>query len=290
MKHALILLTILAGSSAPALNFNVPVEQIAGDFQFTEGPLWNAAQGELLFTDIPANRIMRFKAGRFETFRMPSHNANGLTFDRQGRLIACEHGSRRVTRTEADGTLTTLADRFEGQRLNSPNDVVVKSDGAIYFTDPPYGIKRGEQALDFQGVFRIAPDGKTLTALARDFARPNGLAFGPGEKVLYIADTERGHIRAFDVTADGTLANGRIFTDHAPGADGLKVDTVGNVFCACQGGVMVYDRAGKHLGTFLTPDQPTNVGFGAADWQTLYITARPNLYRVRLAAPGIKVP
>jgi len=281
---------IMAASAAFALDLNAPVEKLAGDFQFTEGPLWDAAKGELLFSDIPANRIVRLKAGKLETFRTPSHNSNGLTFDKQGRLIAAEHGSRSVTRTEADGKVATLADRFEGRRLNSPNDVVVKSDGAIYFTDPPFGVRRGEKELDFQGVYRIAPDGKTLTVLARDFAKPNGLAFTPDEKTLYIADTERGHIRAFDVATDGTLANGRVFTSEAPNADGMKVNTEGNVYCACKPGVVVFDRTGKLLHTYALPDQPTNVAFGDADGKTLFITARPCLYRVRVGVPGVKVP
>lgn len=289
MKVAIGCVCAMAASAAFALDFTAPAEKLAGGFQFTEGPLWVAAKNELIFSDIPADRIVRFKDGKCETFRTPSHNANGLTLDKQGRLIACEHGSRSVTRTEADGKITTLAERFEGKRLNSPNDVVVKSDGAIYFTDPPFGVKRGEQELDFQGVYRIAPDGKTLTVAARDFAKPNGLAFTPDEKVLYINDTERGQIRAFDVVADGTLSKSRVFAQ-APGADGMKVDTEGNVYCACKGGVMVFDRTGKHLGTFTTPDQPTNCGFGDADWKTLFITARPSLYRVHLTAPGVKVP
>jgi gluconolactonase len=279
----------MAASAAVALDLTAPVEKLAGDFQFTEGPLWVAAKNELLFSDIPANRIFRFKVGKFETFRAPSHNSNGLTFDKQGRLIACEHGSRSVTRTEAGGTITTLADRFEGKRLNSPNDVVVKSDGAIYFTDPPFGVRRGEKELDFQGVYRIAPDGKTMAVVARDFGKPNGLAFSPDEKLLYIADTEHGHIRAFDVTADGMLANGRIFAQ-APRADGMKADTEGNVYCACKPGVMVFDRTGKHLGTFTTPEQPTNCAFGGADGKSLFITARPSLYRIRLTVPGVKAP
>ena len=286
---AVVCIWAATASAACALDFTVPVERVAGDFQFTEGPVWVAAEHELLFSDIPANRIVRFKAGTSETFRTPSHNANGLTLDKQGRLIACEHGSRSVTRTDANGAITTLADRFEGKRLNSPNDVVVKSDGAIYFTDPPFGVKRGEQELDFQGVYRLAPDGTTLTLVARDFAKPNGLAFTPDEKVLYINDTERGHIRAFDVADDGTLTSGRVFTQ-APGADGMKVDSEGNVYCACRGGVMVFGGTGKHLGTFATSDQPTNCAFGGADWKTLFITARPSLYRVRLAVPGVKVP
>ena len=288
MKLAIGCACILATGVAAALDFSAPVEKIAGDFKFTEGPVWIAAKSELLFSDIPANRIVRYKDGMCETFRTPSNNSNGLTLDKQGRLIACEHG-RRVSRTESDGTITALAERFEGKRLNSPNDVVVKSDGAIYFTDPLFGVKRDERELDFAGVFRIAPDGKTLTLVAKDFQKPNGLAFTPDEKILYINDTERGHIRAFDVATDGSLANGRIFAQ-APGADGMKVDTAGNVYCACKTGVMVFDLTGKLLHTYATPEQPTNLAFGEADWKALFITARPTLYRVRVSVPGIKVP
>ena len=148
-------------------------------------------------------------------------------------------------------------------------------------------MRRGEQELDFQGVYRIAPDGKTLTVVVRDFVKPNGLAFTPDEKVLY---TERGQIRAFDVAADGSLSNGRIFTADAPGADGMKVDLEGNVYCACKPGVMIFDRTGKHLHTYTLADQPTNLAFGDGDWKTLYITARPSLYRVGATVPGIKLP
>lgn len=281
---------ILMECTAQALDFSAPVEKVAGGFQFTEGPLWVASKGELLLSDIPANRIVRLKAGTCETFRTPSHNSNGLTFDKQGRLIACEHGSRSVTRTELDGTSITLAERFEGKRLNSPNDVIVKSDGAIYFTDPPFAVKPAQRELDFAGVFRLAQDGRTLTVVAKDFQKPNGLAFSPDEKILYINDTQAGHIRAFDVAADGSLGNGRILTAEAPNADGMKVDSEGNIYCACKPGVMVFDRTGKLLHTYPLPDQPTNVAFGGADGKTLFITARPNVYRVSVSVPGIKVP
>jgi gluconolactonase len=290
MTKAVLCTCVTAATAAFALDFNAPVEKLAGGFQFTEGPIWIAARNELLFSDIPASRIVRLKDGKCETFRSPSGNSNGLTLDKQGRLIACEHGPRRVTRTEADGTITVLAERYEGKRLNSPNDVVVRSDGAIYFTDPPYGVRREDRELDFQGVYRISPDGKTLALVAKDFFRPNGLAFTPDEKVLYIDDTERGHIRAFDVAADGTLSNGRVFASPTPGADGMKVDTEGNAYCACGPGVMVFDRSGKHLGTFRCPEQPANCAFGDADGKSLYITCRTGLYRVRLAVPGTTVP
>ena len=280
---------MMAGGAAYALDFSAPVEKLAGDFKFTEGPVWSAAQSELLFSDIPANRIVGFHNGKATTFRTPSNNSNGLTMDQKARLIACEHGTRRVTRTEADGTITVLAERYEGKRLNSPNDVVVRSDGAIYFTDPPYGVKADERELDFQGVYRISPDGKSLILLARDFIKPNGLAFTPDEKTLFVNDTEGGHIRAFDIAPDGTLANSRIFA-RTPSADGMKVDTEGNVYCTSATGVMVFDRSGKHLGTFSMAEQPANCAFGDADWKSLYMTSRTGLYRVRLAIPGIKVP
>ena len=289
MKTTLLYTCLMTANAAIALDFTAPVEKLGGDFKFTEGPVWVAAKSELLFSDIPANRIVRCKDGRFTTFRESSGNSNGLTLDKQGRLIACEHGTRRVTRTEADGTLTVLAERYEGKRLNSPNDVVVRRDGAIYFTDPPYGVKKEEREMDFQGVYRISPDGKALALLIKDFVKPNGLAFTPDEKVLYVNDTERGHIRAFDVAPDGTLANGRVFA-RTPGADGMKVDTEGNVFCTSATGVMVFDRSGKHLGTFSSAEQPANCAFGDADWKSLYMTCRTGLYRVRLSVPGTKVP
>jgi gluconolactonase len=280
----------MSASTAFAVDFSAPIEKLAGDFKFTEGPVWIAAKNELLFADIPADRIVRFKDGKCDTFRAPSGAANGLTLDKQGRLIVCEGGARRVTRTEADGTIAVLAERYEGKRLNSPNDVVVKGDGAIYFTDPPFGMKREDRELDVQGVYRISPNGKTLTLVAKDFLMPNGLAFTPDEKILYINDTERGHIRAFDVAADGSLANGRVFAHWTPAADGMKVDSEGNVYCASKTGVMLFDRTGRHLGTFSLPEQPANCAFGDGDWKSLYMTCRTGLYRVHLSAPGVKVP
>jgi len=279
---------LLIVCDAFAMDFTVPIEKLGGDFQFTEGPLWIAANNALVFSDIPANRIVSLHDGKFSTFRTPSNNSNGLTLDKQGRLIACEHGTRRVTRSEADGSISVLAERYQGKRLNSPNDVVVASDGAIYFTDPPYGVKEAERELDFQGVYRISPDGKTLTLLVKDFIKPNGLAFTPDEKILYVNDTEGGHIRAFDVAADGTLANGRIFAK-VPSADGMKVDCEGNVFCTSATGVMVFDAKGQHLGTFSAAEQPANCAFGDSDWKSLYMTCRNGLYRVRLTVPGVKV-
>lgn len=263
--------------------------KLAGDFKFTEGPLWLAGEEALLFSDIPANRIVRFKEGKSETFREPSGNSNGLTLDKQGRLIACEHGNRRVSRAEKDGSITVLADRYEGKRLNSPNDVVVRSDGGIYFTDPPYGVKDEERELDFQGVYRISPDGRDLTLLVRDFVKPNGLAFSPDEKVLYVADTEGGHIRAFDVRNDGTLENGREWAK-IEWPDGMKVDVAGNLYCTGSKGVVIFDPRGAEIGVVTAPEMPANCAFGGKDWKTLFMTCRTGLYSVEVVTPGIAVP
>jgi len=265
-------------------------ERIATGFQFTEGPVWHP-DGYLLFSDIPAGRIYKWSPdGTLEVFRQPSGNSNGLTFDQQGRLIACEHGTRRVSRTEPDGRVVPLATHYQGKRLNSPNDVVVKSDGSIYFTDPPYGVQPEKRELSFQGVYRIAPDG-TLTLLADDFDRPNGLAFSPDESILYVDDTTQRHVRAFDVLPDGTLANGRIFAEmHSPatgGPDGMKLDVEGNLYVTGPGGTWLFDPEGNHLGTLVTPEKPANLAFGDTDRRTLYITARTSVYRVRTKLPGV---
>jgi len=269
---------------------NARVEKVAGNFQFTEGPVWNRA-GFLLFSDIPANQIVKFVPGSAPgVFRTPSGNSNGLTYDRQGRLTICEHSNRRVTRLEADGPLTVLADRYEGKKLNSPNDLVVRSDGTIYFTDPPYGIPEGEQQeLPFQGVFKIAPDGK-LTLLAQDFERPNGIALSPNEKTLYVTDSARGHVRAFAVAKGGSTSNGRTFaemkSERRGVPDGMKVDRKGNLYVTGAGGVWVFDKTGKHLGSIVMSELPANCAWGDDDFRTLYLTARTSLYKIRLKIPG----
>ena len=264
-------------------------ERIAADLQFTEGPVWHP-DGYLLFSDIPADIIYKWTPdGSLEKFRSPSGNSNGLTLDNQGRLVTCEHGNRRVSRTESDGTIVVVADKYQGKRLNSPNDVVVKSDGSIYFTDPPYGVQPEDRELDFQGVYRIAPDGD-LTLLADDFEKPNGLAFSPDEKILYVDDTEHAHVRAFDVQPDGTLSNGRVFAElgeHRP--DGMKVDVNGNVYVTASF-VWVFDSTGKHLGNITTPDAPANCAFGGPDNKDLFITARPSVYRIKLKVAGATIP
>jgi gluconolactonase len=265
-------------------------EQIATGFQFTEGPVWHP-DGYLIFSDISANRIYTWKPdGTVSVFREPSGNANGLTLDRERRMIACEHGGRRVSRMAADGTVVTLADSYGGKRLNSPNDVVVKSDGTIYFTDPPYGIAPDQREQPCNGLYRIMPDG-VLELLIDDFDRPNGLAFSADESLLYVDDSPRRHVRVFDLRPDGTLANSRVLADMdhpQPGSpDGMKLDSEGHLFVTGATGVWVFEPDGTCLGVIVTPERPANCAWGDADRQTLYITARTSLYRMRTTVPGL---
>jgi gluconolactonase len=264
-----------------------------------EGPLWWKEGGYLLFSDIHNNRRMKWSPEDGVTvFREPTDRANGLTRDVQGRLVACEHDSRRVTRLEHDGSITVIANSFKGRQLNRPNDVVVKSDGSIYFTDP-WTLPRAQEQwdLDFAGVYRVSPDLGRLTLLVQDFITPNGLAFSPDESILYINDSRRGHIRAFDLAPTGTLAmsTDRVLCDlrgEGPGVpDGMKVDVEGNVYCGGAGGIWVMDPSGEHLGT-IVHGQPasTNMAWGGEDWKTLYFTTRNTLGRIRLKIPGIQVP
>lgn len=286
------------------VSLNQRIEELGsgfgGDQGPAEGPVWWKEAGYLLFSDIGHNRRMKWAPREGVTlFKEPTDYANGLTRDLQGRLIACEHGTRRVTRLEADGSITVVAGSYKGTRLNRPNDVVVKSDGSIYFTDPWTfrDAPPGEWDLDFAGVYRVSPDLGTLTLLVRDFVTPNGLAFSPDESILYINDSRRGHIRAFDMQPNGTLAlaSDRVFCvlkGERPGIpDGMKVDVEGNVYCGGSGGIWVLDPSGKHLGT-IVHGQPatTNLAWGGEDWKTLYFTTRNTLGRVQLKIPGIPVP
>jgi len=272
------------------------LERLATGFQFTEGPVWNAADEYMLFSDIPANRIYKWSPKEGVTvFRDPSHHANGLTYDRQGRLILCEHGTRRLSRLDTHGEYTVLADKFRGKRLNSPNDVVLTSDGAIYFTDPPYGITPQEQELPFQGVFRIDPASNELRLLVEDFDRPNGLAFAPDEKRIYVADSSsRRHIRVFDVDHEGGLSNSRVFAavraELEGNPDGMKVDVEGNFYVAAAGGVWVFSAEGTLRGVIETPEKPSNLAWFDDEWRSLFITARTSVYRIRLGIPGVQVP
>ena len=280
------------------------IERIAGGLTFTEGPVWRGTH--LLFSDIPNKRIARWRSlpegGELTTFA--TGMSNGLTLDRQGRVLAAEHDGRRVTRVADDGTRTVLAEHFQGKRLNSPNDVVVRSDGSIYFTDPPYAVQPSTPGVPrpagwwtkpipgkeqpCHGVYRIAPDG-TLRLLIDDFALPNGLAFSPDESVLYIDDSAHKHIRACDVRPDGTLTRSRILLDMAsedPGVpDGLKVDVRGNVFSTGPGGVWVCRADGTLLGRIVLPELPANLAWGE-DGSVLFLTARTSVYRLPTRTRG----
>ena len=274
------------------LDDSAKLEKVAGNFQFIEGPIWHP-DGFLLFSDIPANIIYKFASNQqVEVFRRPSGQANGNTLDKENRLLTAEHENRRVSRTEKDGKVITLADRYEGKRLNSPNDLVVKSDGSIYFTDPSYGVSKDQEELGFYGVYRLAPDGK-LTLLVKDLVLPNGIAFSPDEQKLYVNNSEAKYIAVFDVKPDGTVTNERLFADLKDASqggvpDGLKVDLEGNVYSTGPGGVWILSPDGKVLGKISVPETATNVAWGESDRKTLYITANTSLYRIRLKIAGVR--
>ena len=259
-------------------------ETVAEGIGFSEGPLWQP-DGGLLFSDTPGNRIHLWYDGVLSVARDPSGQSDGLTFDRESRLIACEHGNRRVSR-EDGGLVLPIATNFEGKRLNSPNDVVVRSDGRVFFTDPPYGINEEQRELPFNGVFSIAPQG-VLSLLATDFDRPNGLAFSPDERTLYIADTSRHHVRAFDVDNHGALSSGRVFAEMREEGrpDGMKVDRDGRLY-VCAATVQVFAADGRPIGVIDCPQLPANCAWGG-DGSDLYITARTGVYRTRLHTTGI---
>ncbi len=272
---------------------------VATGCRFTEGPLWRA-DGALLFSDIPANTVFVIKPDAANTtpqeFRKPSGNANGNTFDLRGRIISANHDGT-LTRHEASGETTVLASKFEGKRLNSPNDVVVRSDGKIYFTDPTYGVKKEDRQLDFSGVYRLdldspdAPSGK-LTVLTKEFTLPNGLTLSPDEKKLYVGDYASRIIKVYDVAADGGVSEGRSFVDLSKlegreGPDGMKCDALGNLWTTGPGGVLVFSPAGVLLGRLAVEGGASNVAFGEPDGRTLFITSRDKVLSVRTKLAGI---
>ena len=257
-----------------------------------EGPLWWQEGGYLLFSDIGQNRRMRYTdEDGLSVHQTETNEANGLARDPQGRLLACEHAARRVTRQEADGSITVVADQYDGKRLNRPNDLTVRSDGTIYFTDPYRDTYPGME-LGFAGVYRVSPDLNEIELLVDDYVGPNGLCFSPGESILYVNDSRVGLIKAFDVREDGGIENGRllcVLQDERPGApDGMKCDLEGNIYVTGPGGVWILAPDGRHLGTIALRDgkRATNVGFGGDDGKTLYITTFEELCRVRVNIAG----
>ena len=294
----------------PAFDALVPkdavIEKLAGGFQFTEGPVWRA-DGRLWFSDVMGNMIRQWSpsGGAGVVLEHAGYDKdppagslmgpNGEIADKDGAVLFCQHGMRRIVRMTADLKMTPVVERFEGKRFNSPNDLVYKSDGSLYFTDPPYGLAKQDddpaKELKFNGVFRLA-NGK-LTALIRDLTRPNGIAFSPDEKTLYVANSEPKKLwMRYDVAADGTVSNGRVLYDATPETedgvpDGMKVDAQGNLYCAGPGGIWVFSPEGKHLGTIKPPEVPANLNWGD-DGKSLYITARTGLYRIKLPVAGEK--
>ena len=286
---------------------SVKIEKIAVGFAFTEGPVWKH-EGFLLFSDIPNNVIRKWTASGISVYREHSGyskndapagayiGSNGLTIDRQGRLTICEHGNRRVTRVERNGEVTVLADRYQGKRFSSPNDLVYKSDGSLYFTDPPHGFPKEDQdprkELPFNGIYRVK-DGN-LQLLSTELTRPNGIAFSPDEKLLYVSnsDARRKVWMRFEVQNDGGLGRGDVFYDvtseTADGLpDGMKVDQRGNLYCTGPGGIWIFTPRGKHLGTIVLPETPANLAWGGGDGKTLFITARTSLYRIETKVHGV---
>ena len=276
---------------------HVELEVLGEGFQFTEGPIWHPSEKHLTFSDIPANRMHRWSdATGVTVYREPSNYANGNTFDKQGRILSCEHGTSRVVREESDGSLNVLASHWDGKELNSPNDIVVRRNGDIFFTDPIFGRGDGTGVarpldLDFTGVYKIDGETGELSLLRKDFTQPNGLAFTQDEQFLYVADTPEMHIRKFAVAADGSLSGGEIFTKStgqgAGAPDGLKVDSEDNVYCCGPGGVHVYAPDGTCLGVIQTPAFCANFTWGNDDLRTFYMTSSNHLYRIPVKVPGV---
>ncbi len=285
------------------------LEKLAEGFKWSEGPVWRRSEKFLTCSDIPTNRVMKWENDQLSVFLEPAgyfgksprtgeSGSNGLTVDRQGRLVLCEHGERRIARLEADKSQTVLADHYQGKRFNSPNDLCYKSNGDLYFTDPPYGLVKGwddpARELDFCGVFRVAADGK-VDLMTRELTRPNGICFSPDEKTIYVSNSDPDHAvwMSYDMNADGTLGKGRVFFDATgwakqkqPGLpDGMKADTHGNLFAIGPGGVHVFSPDGTHLGRIDTGQPNSNCAWGD-DGSTLYITANMYLCRLRTSTKG----
>jgi sugar lactone lactonase YvrE len=266
------------------------VEVVADGFSYAEGPAWHR-DGYLLFADSPVNRVLRWDPEKGTSIvREPSFGVSAMAFDRDGRLLATEHQNRRISRTEPDGTIVTVVDRYEGKRLNSPNDLVVGPDGTIFFTDPPYGLPRQREGkeLEFQGVFRLDPNGR-LRLLVRDMSRPNGIGLSPDARTLYVTDSARAHLKAFTFKPDGTVGTGRVLAKMPPWKsgvqgvpDGLVVNAAGHILVAGPGGVWVFAGNGGRLGVIATPEPPSAVTFGGPDGRTLFVTARTRVYRVQM--------
>jgi gluconolactonase len=271
---------------APAQDFNdIHLDRVAAGLVFAEGPVWSH-EGYLIFSDTPSNRILQFKFGEpASIYREKSNGASGNALDAQGRLYTCETHSRRVTRTDKKGKVDVLAERWQGKRLNAPNDIVVRKDGEIYFTDPAFGNQQDSRDLDFYAVFHISHRGE-MEVIAKPKGRPNGIALAPNGRILYVTNSDDRNVRAYDLDKNGAASNERVVVAHIEGIpDGIRVDENGNLYVAAAH-LEVYSPEGKQLGTVHLTETPSNCAFGDADFESLYITARTSIYRVRLKVKG----
>jgi len=271
---------------AKVVGKDAKVEKLATDMKFTEGPVWVKSLNAVLFSDIPSNEVKIWSAkDGLKTYRTPSNNTNGITVDGEGRILFCEHSSRSITRQEKDGSVKTLASAWDGKKFNSPNDLAVKSDGAVYFTDPHYGLPKDQKKeQEKNNVYRLDPKTGAVTVVVSDCVMPNGVAFSPDEKKLYVADSGTPkHIRVFDVGADGSASNGKVFCALDKGApDGIRCDADGRVWSSSGDGAQVFNPDGKLIGRILLPESGANLCFGGEDGKTLFVTARKSLYSVKV--------
>ncbi len=276
------------------------VQKVAGGFQFVEGPVWlsagnplmpltGAKTGCLVFSDIPASRLYWYRAGQTGILREATGQANGNTLDIDGALLSCEHQNRCVSKLDGSGVVRILADSYQGRRLNSPNDIVARSDGMVFFTDPPYGVCADNRELEFQGVYCLSPQHMRLRLLRDDFEKPNGLALSTNECELFVADTEKGHLRQFYIESDGSLSSERVFCE-CDRPDGIRLDQAGNVWVACLRGIEVFDPDGRRITFIELSERPANLVFGDADLKSIYVCARTSIYRVRSTVAGAVRP
>ena len=278
---------------------DVRFEKIATGFRFTEGPLWHPINRNLLFSDIPGDHVRRWSEDEgINTFRKPSNMTNGLTYDRAGNVLACEHATSQVTRRDQTGAITPIASHYQHKQLNSPNDIVCAPEGAIYFTDPPYGRAKffgvpRSQELSFQGVYRVGADPEHPSLLVDDFDRPNGLCFSLDFQRLFVNDTARQHIRVFDRNSDGSLSGGKVWAETkgkgAGAPDGMKIDSLGNVYCCGPGGIHLFSPDAVCLGVIRVPEYTANMAWGDDDYRSLFITASTSVYRIRVQIPGLPI-
>lgn len=279
---ALLFLQFLAG----AQDFSqIRIERISKDHKFTEGPLWSS-DGFILFSDIPDKLIYKVDSKGKSVYRENSNGANGNAYDSQGRLLSCESHTRKVVREEKNGKMTVIAESFEGKRFNAPNDIVVRQDGHIYFTDPAFGKQADDRDLDFYGVFHITPRG-VINVIAKPKGRPNGIAISPNGRTLYVANSDEHNLRAYDLDRQGNASNEKVLVEGIAGTpDGMTVDEKGNLYVTAKS-VFIYTPDGKPLATIEIPETPTNITFGDSDLKSLYITAQTSVYKTRVPVKGI---